>query len=167
MFQSDYNLPKDWDTWSVGQRVEWHRVRVSKEKPAHDLLEAEGLSTCFTETELRERLHQVRKRRADVERTIFMTESTEFQELWQQLNTVCREALTFSRERVFILKLQFRRKSFSSTRREAERLRVLKLHMHEKFDSAETIEGFIINFCDKHGVDPGPYLIVDNLREKA
>lgn len=161
----EYDLPEDWDLMTIDERIEWHAQRVEKEEPIFQMLEDDGVFSCFEPEELRIELAMVRAEKRRVEAALILAQDEEFQGLWQALGLSIQEANLCTAERARILNLQMRRKNFASYPEEEEQLAALKVQWGQHLDEAEEMEGEIIKLCDKYGVDPSPYLVVDDVRE--
>lgn len=161
----EYDLPEDWEFMPHVERLEWHVDRVEKEEPVFTMLAEIGIMTCFEPDEIRLRLALVQAQRRRVESALVMAEDQEFQGFWDSLRMILKDVQEDIAERARMLSLQMRRKGFTATCGETAKLLALRICVDEKLDEAETIEGEIIRLCDKHGADPSPYLLVDNVRD--
>jgi hypothetical protein len=161
----EYDFPPEWGVMTHEERVEWHSARVDKETPVFEMLEEHGIMSCFEPDEIKVRLMRVRSLKKQVASALLVAENADFRGIWAALNAKVELAKQCIAERGRILNLQYRRPGFQALPAEIERLAFLKEEANRFLDEGEEIEGKIIDICDKFGTNPGPFMIVDPVRD--
>lgn len=159
-----YNLPRNWTDWTHTEKLEWHAERVDAEEPVFEELARAGVMSCFEPHEIRARLSRLQGFRKLVESALELATNEEFVGLNSALQEAAKTALENKRERVKILTVQSRRVRMNKTPDEVERLAYLRTSQEHWMQESIRLESELIRLCDKLGVSPDPYLVVEFLR---
>jgi hypothetical protein len=157
----EFCVPPDFNSWPNGKRLEWHRKRIEREAVAYDYLEKIKIISTKTFEELQNQLNGVRSERRAVEATLAVVEAPAFIELQARLDAGINAANVLIRLRKAYITTQFRRNSVCDKAGEADYLKRLGGKIDHDINAAEQIEGEIITYCERHGIDPLPFFRVD------